>query len=461
MDRPVPRRGAAATPLSPGPLSFHVFCFVTFHLFLLRHESRTMGLMSEPPVGTDETDKDRCHYPGCGRARRPDPSTGRPTRYCGQADPDGGPVHNPASAWRARQAQQAGAVATQEEAGLAAPVSLARATLEQQLQQLPQKFGELREYLDSVMAGVRAAGDVEAAGAEVEDAHRDALTKITEADRRTAAAERTARLAGERADTAEQEREEADALVEEAMAELARVREETIAEIARVRAEAEAAIARVQDQLTAADNEHRQLLAERDAELQQARQDATNAQVDAAAARAAQEAADIAAGRERDTAAGLRVELDQARRDTDELRQRLQAELESARQATQRAATETAETRAELATAHAESAAAQRAVEVEREAVASLTRELDRHRTDAQAEREALRAGHAEQLAQVQRGADERVQALTDALATAREVTAAYRAQFSAPDATEDATAGPRKRPARTQRVKRDAGKES
>lgn len=348
--------------------------------------------MSEPPVGAEETDKNRCHYPGCGRARRPDPSTGRPTRYCGQADPDGGPVHNPASAWRARQAR-AGSVATEQEVGPAAPVSLARVTLEQQLEQLPEKVGELREYLDSVLAGVRAAGDVEAAGAEVEDAHRDALAKVTEADRRTAAAERTARLAGERADTAEQEREEADALVEEAMAELAGVREETSAEVARVRAEAEAAIARVQDQLTAADDEHRRLLAERDAELQQARQAATNALVEAAAARAAQEAADTAAGRERDMATALRGEL-------------------------------------------------------------------DRQRTDAQAEREAQRAGHAEQLAQVQRGADERVQALTDALATAREVTATYRAQFSAPDAPQDSAARPRKRASRAQRSKQEADEE-
>ncbi|MBN3459775.1 hypothetical protein JNN96_37725 [Mycobacterium sp. DSM 3803] len=417
--------------------------------------------MNEPAV--DElASKDRCHYPGCGRARRPDPSTGRPTRYCGEADPGGGPVHNPASAWRARQAQ-AGSAVTTEEAAPAAPVSLARASLEQRLEQLPEKVGELREYLDSILAAVQAAGDVEAAGAEVEDAHRDALTKITEADRRTAAAERTARLASERADTAEQERQEADVLVEEAMAELAGVREESSAEIARVRAEAEAAIARAQDQLTAAENEHRRLLAERDAELEEARQAATNAQVEAAAAQAAKEAADAAADRERDTATGLRAELGQARRDADETRQRLQAELESAHQARQRAAAETADARAELATARAESAAAQRAMDVEREAVASLTRELDRLRTDAQAEREALRAYHAEQLAHVQRGADERVQALTDALTTAREVAASYRAQLGAPDEHQDQDAAPgsRKRASRTQRAQREPSEES
>lgn len=46
---------------------------------------------------------------------------------------------------------------------------------------------------------------------------------------------------------------------------------------------------------------------------------------------------------------------------------------------------------------------------------------------------------------------------LTDALATAREVTATYRAQFSAPDASEDAAAGLWKRASGAQRSKQDA----
>lgn len=277
-----------------------------------------------------EPGKDRCHYPGCSRARRPDPATGRPTRYCGQADPDGGPVHNPASAWRARNAQSgATAVATQDERGFAAPVSLARASLEQQLDQLPEKVTELREYLDDVLAGIRQAGDVEAAGAEVEDAHRDALTKITEADRRTAAAERAAREAEGRAGAAERDREEADQLLEDAMAEMARVREEAAAEINQVRVDAEAAVERAQGQLVAAQDEHRARLAERDAEVEQARHEATAAQVEAAAAHAARQAAEADAAREREATIELRAELDQARHEAEAIRQRLQAELES------------------------------------------------------------------------------------------------------------------------------------
>lgn len=410
--------------------------------------------MTEPVAAADEPGKDRCHYPGCGRARRPDPATGRPTRYCGEADPAGGPVHNPASAWRARNAQ-GGAVATQDPAGVAAPVSLARATLEQRLDELPGKFAELREYLDAVLTGVQAAGDVEAAGAEVEDAHRDALTKITDADRRAAAAERNARLAEERARAAERDREEADALVEDALAEVERVRAEAAAEIAQVRAETEAAIGRMKEQLSAAEDEHRNLLAERDADLDRARHDATTAQVAAAAAQAAQQAADAEAARERQSATELRAELDQARRDGEEMRQRLQAQVDSARDALQHASAETAVARSELATVSAESAAAQRAVEVEREAVASLRQELDRQRLDSQAERESLRASHAEQLAQVQRNADDRVEVLTEALAAAREVATTIRAQLGAPESPEMATP-PRKQTTRARRPKRD-----
>ncbi len=416
-------------------------------------ESDTMALMTGPDVEAAPSSKDRCHYPGCTRVRRPDPATGRPTRYCGEADPDGGPVHTPASAWKARNAQRDAAVTTQEPSNAAAPVSLARATLEQRLEQLPEKFGELREYLDSLLAGIREAGDVEAAGAEVEDAHRDALTKVTEADRRTAAAERNARLAEERAADAERDRQEADALVEDAMSEMARIRDETTAEVARIRAEAEAAINRAQEQVTEAEDEHRRLLAERDTQLEQARQDVTTAQVAAAAAQSGHQAADAEAARERQAAAELRAELEQVRRDADSTRQRLQAQVESARDAQQVAAADIATTRAELATAQAQAAAAQRAIEVEHDTVLTLRQEIDRQRADTQSERETLRANHAEQLAQAERNADDRVQALTEALAAAREVAATYRAQLG----TAETSGEPRKRSPRT--TKRDTTK--
>ncbi|HRD10264.1 MAG TPA: phosphoenolpyruvate-utilizing N-terminal domain-containing protein, partial [Mycobacterium sp.] len=132
------------------------------------------------------------------------------------------------------------------EDGLTAPVSMARATLEQRLSELPGRFEDLRRYLDGVVLDIRAAGDVEAAGSEVEDAHREALTKVTEAERRAAAAERTARNAEAAAKAAQEERDEADSLTEEATAEAARVRADAQAEIARARAGRNAVVDEIQ-----------------------------------------------------------------------------------------------------------------------------------------------------------------------------------------------------------------------
>jgi len=248
--------------------------------------------MSETAAAANETNKGLCNYPGCTHPRRPDPATGRPSRYC-ERDDDGGPVHNRANAWKARRAQREDA--TTQEDGLAAPVSMARATLEQRLSELPERVADLRQYFDGVLIGIRAAGDVEAAGAEVEDAHRDALTKVTEAERRATAAERAARSADGNAQVAQQEREEADALAEEAMAEAARVREAAQAEVA----QASAAVTLAQQQLAEAEVGFTAGLAERDTEMEQARRDVNAAQVDAASALAAQHAATEAAARER------------------------------------------------------------------------------------------------------------------------------------------------------------------
>ena len=103
-----------------------------------------------------ESPRDHCSYPGCMRPRLPDPATGRPTRYCGQADEDGGQVHNRATAFKARRAQQGGGVLTDDEPGVAAPVSMARATLDQRLAELPTRFTDLRQYLDGVVEGLFA-----------------------------------------------------------------------------------------------------------------------------------------------------------------------------------------------------------------------------------------------------------------------------------------------------------------
>lgn len=90
---------------------------------------------------------DRCHYPGCSRPRRPDPATGRPSRYCERADDSGGPVHNRANAWKARRTQAPSGEARHTETEQAdAPVSMARATLEQRLAEFPQRVSEIDQH---------------------------------------------------------------------------------------------------------------------------------------------------------------------------------------------------------------------------------------------------------------------------------------------------------------------------
>lgn len=96
--------------------------------------------------------------------------------------------------------------AVAEDQSVIAPVSMARATLEQRLADFPVKLTEFRDYVDAAIATIRQAGDIDAAGVEVEDAHRDAMAKVTEVERRASAAERAARLAEDRATVAERER---------------------------------------------------------------------------------------------------------------------------------------------------------------------------------------------------------------------------------------------------------------
>jgi signal transduction histidine kinase len=153
-------------------------------------------------------------------------------------------------------------------------------------------------------------------------------------------------------------------------------------------------------------------LAERRA--RQAEQDKDEADAAASAAQAAaEESAQAAeAAREQLRAAQARVvEVENARA----------AEQEAARQALAAAAAEVSALRAKL-------------VQVRSDAHAEQSRLLDQ----ARSEREALRAQYAEQLAQIQRHADERAAALNQALELARDTAQAYHAQLggqpSAPD---------------------------
>lgn len=115
----------------------------------------------------------------------------------------------------------------------------------------------------------------------------------------------------------------------------------------------------------------------------------------------------------------------------------------------QQAHEEIAAVRLELAGVQAEAAAADRAAQRDREALIALRRELDQVRADVQSEREALRAAHTEQIAQIQRNADERAAALNQALDLARESAETYRAQLAAQPPTPSRSQGEQRTTAR------------
>lgn len=362
-----------------------------------------------------------CRYPGCERASRSDAGPGRPAGYCEESDGEGSPVHNRANAWRARQAQKASAtVVDVDEKLVSAPVSMARASLEQQLAELPSKVSEFRDYMDKVLGAMQAAGDAEAAGAEVADAHREALAKVNEAERQQARAERAARVAEDRAVAAEREREEADAAAGEALAEAARARDESAAELARIREEADAAIAKARDDLAAATSAQAVELAERDALVARAGAEAEAARQQAAAAVAAKVSADEALFRELETTSQLRAEVDALRHQNVRDREEMQARTEVAERARQHASDELGAVRLELAAAQADAASSRRDAERDQQAAEGARRDLDAARAEMRTEREALRAAHAEQIAQVERSADQRVDALQLALEALR-----------------------------------------
>lgn len=137
-------------------------------------------------------------------------------------------MHNKGNAWKERHRRgpraRAGGAAAEVAVDAANPVSMAKATLEQQLAEFPARLTEFRDYLDRISGSFATAGDVEAAAAEVDEAHREALAQVAEAERLRVSAERQRRAAEERAATAERERAEADAAAEEALADLERTR---------------------------------------------------------------------------------------------------------------------------------------------------------------------------------------------------------------------------------------------
>ena len=374
--------------------------------------------MTLSPGDATAHDTATCHFPGCTRASRPDSATGRPAKYCEEVVD--GVRHDRVNAWHRRRADKPAGPA--DSAVSSAPVSMARATLEERLAAIPEALTQFAELLNGAVAELRTAGDLEAAGAEVEDARREALAQVSEAERRASAADRARREAEARAAAAETERAEADAVAEAAIAENHRARTESEQQLASVRAEASAAVQAAGQQVQAAQEQARQADIEREQQVQAARDELLAARDQATAAEAAREAAEAAAERERQVTAALRTRIED-----------LRSQCEAAR-------AEAATARAVIAGAEAARDTAQQAAERERAATVETRRELEQVRADARADHQALQTQHAEQLRQLTEAADARAAALGSALDVARGAAETYRAQLAGATASPPAS---------------------
>lgn len=126
-------------------------------------------------------DAPRCEFPGCTRPSRSETGTGRPPKYCEEADPAGGPVHNRLNAYRLRQARPRAVDVAEASPGTVRPVSIATMGLEQAIAGFLAGADALATQLTAVTTHVRTASDLDAAVAEVEDTRREADLKIGEA----------------------------------------------------------------------------------------------------------------------------------------------------------------------------------------------------------------------------------------------------------------------------------------
>jgi hypothetical protein len=160
-----------------------------------------------------------CHYPGCDRTIAPE--AGHRAKYCEHTVD--GVRHNRVNAWHRRRASIT-ADTSAPAAAADTPVSAARAALEQRLTQLPGQITTFTNHLGAILADITAAADMEAAGAEIQDAHRQAQTKIADAEHRAVLAERAARQAQMHAAAAQTQRDQADAVAQDALAQTEQAR---------------------------------------------------------------------------------------------------------------------------------------------------------------------------------------------------------------------------------------------
>lgn len=379
------------------------------------------------------------------------PRPGRKPEYCGEnrIDPDGHQRrHDRAGAFtRKRELERAALGKTapvQRDRPTPRPVTSARASLADLLAQLEMVAAGHREQmgglLDRVVDVVGAAGDPDAAVAEVTSMRREAQAEVEAAQARADEAEADAIAARRQRDRAIEDKELADGVAEDALAERDRVLGEAARSIDAIRAEAATEVEEIRAQALA--------------EIEEIRQ-AETARVEAAEARAAAAQADARAAEER--AAEAEAAAEQARRDAAEQVDTLTrdhaarvervttdagAQVAAAAAAQQRAEsaasaadTRAAEARTELAQVKADlSAAREQAREdatAAREEIAGLRRELTEVRAQARTEREQQRNDHLAEIARVQQAAEAGATALQSALTAAENTITRLQAQLA------------------------------
>ncbi|WP_036559119.1 hypothetical protein [Nocardia brasiliensis] len=376
----------------------------------------------------------------CGRALDDGaPRPGRKSDYCGadRIDPDGERRrHDRAGAFQRKRELQLAAVGkapVQRERSTPRPVTSARASLADLLAQIEMVASGHREQmsglLDRVVEVVAAAGDPDAAVAEVTSMRREAQAEVEAAQARADEAEAEAIAARRERDRALEDKELADGAAEDALAERDRTLVEAEQRIETIRAEAATEIESIRQAEAA-----RVQAAEAAASAAQAEARAAEERAAAAAAAAEQARRDATEQVEtltRDHAARVeRVNADADARvaDSAAAQQRAESAAAAAEARAETARTELAQVRSELSAAREQ---AREDATTAREEIAELRRELTEVRAQTRTEREQQRTDHLAEIARVQQAAEAGANALQSALAAAENTITRLQTQLA------------------------------
>lgn len=159
-----------------------------------------------------------CKYPGCDRPRVA-VTDGRPREYC--ADPS----HTRQAAWRKRKELEAEKQATADaEAAFGRPVTMATTRAQMLIERLEETLNPAVELASGVLRELKVLEDAEKVELEIKTIRTSAAEEVAAINSELARAQDDARNWRQALEQAEQQRQEADDVAEEATAELATTR---------------------------------------------------------------------------------------------------------------------------------------------------------------------------------------------------------------------------------------------